>query len=66
MKAQSGPKESYWWKKIRRFKLKFILNLTAKMESFNVLAGVVVFVGTSSPEVEADFNVLGQANEVVG
>jgi len=31
-----------------------------------VIAGVVGFAGTSDPEVEADFTVLGQANEVSG
>jgi hypothetical protein len=31
-----------------------------------VIAGVVGFAGTSNPEVEADFTVLGQANEVAG
>jgi hypothetical protein len=35
-------------------------------ESFNVLAAVVGFAGTHNPEVEADFTVLGQANEVSG
>jgi hypothetical protein len=35
-------------------------------ESFNVLAAVVGFVGTYNPEVEGDFTLLGQANEVSG
>jgi hypothetical protein len=35
-------------------------------ESFNVLADVVGFIGTSNPAVEADFADLGQANEVAG
>ncbi len=38
----------------------------SESESFNVIAGVVGFAGTSNPEVEADFTVLGQANEVSG
>ena len=38
----------------------------SESESFNVIAGVVGFAGTSDPEVEADFTVLGQANEVSG
>jgi hypothetical protein len=35
-------------------------------ESFNVIAGVVGFAGTFNPENEADFTVLGQADEVAG
>jgi hypothetical protein len=38
----------------------------SESESFNVIASVVGFAGTSNPEVEADFTVLGQANEVSG
>jgi len=38
----------------------------SKSESFNVIAAVVGFVGTYNPEVEADFAVIGQANEVSG
>jgi hypothetical protein len=38
----------------------------SESESFNVIADVVGFAGTSNPEVEADFTVLGQANEVSG
>ena len=38
----------------------------SESESFNVIAGVVGFAGTSNPEVETDFTVLGQANEVAG
>jgi hypothetical protein len=38
----------------------------SESESFNVLAAVVGFAGTHNPEVEADFTVLGQANEVSG
>jgi hypothetical protein len=36
----------------------------SESESFNVIASVVGFAGSSNPEVEADFTVLGQANEV--
>ncbi|MGD9130160.1 MAG: hypothetical protein PVH73_01135 [Candidatus Bathyarchaeota archaeon] len=38
----------------------------SESESFNVIADVVGFAGTSNPEVEADFTVLGQANEASG
>ena len=38
----------------------------SESESFNVIADVVGFAGSSNPEVEADFAVLGQANEVSG
>ena len=38
----------------------------SESESFNVIAAVVGFAGTSNPEAEADFTVLGQANEVSG
>ena len=38
----------------------------SETESFNVIAGIVEFAGTSNPEVEADFGVLEQANEVAG
>jgi hypothetical protein len=38
----------------------------SESESFNVIADVVGFVGSSNPEVEADFTVLGQASEVSG
>jgi len=38
----------------------------SESESFNVIAGVVGFAGTSNPEVETNFTVLGQANEAAG
>jgi hypothetical protein len=38
----------------------------SESESFNVIAGVVGFARTSGPEVEADFTVLVNADEVVG
>jgi hypothetical protein len=38
----------------------------SETESFNAIADVVGFAGSSNPEVEADFAVLGQANEVSG
>lgn len=38
----------------------------SEQESFNVIAAVCAFVGNSDPAVEADFTVLGPANEVAG
>lgn len=38
----------------------------SETESFNVIAGVVEFAGTSNPEVEVDFKVSRQANEIAG
>ena len=38
----------------------------SESESFNAIASVVGFAGSSNPEAEADFTVLGQANEVSG
>jgi hypothetical protein len=38
----------------------------SESESFNVIAAVVGFAGTYNPEIEADFTVLGQANEASG
>ncbi|UCD40111.1 MAG: hypothetical protein JSV87_00750 [Candidatus Bathyarchaeota archaeon] len=38
----------------------------SEQESFNVVAGVCAYVGTSNPTVEADFMVIGNANEVAG
>jgi hypothetical protein len=38
----------------------------SESESFNVIAAVVAFAGIFDPEVEADFTVLGQANEASG
>ena len=38
----------------------------SEQESFNVIAGVCAYAGVSDPEDEADFTVLGPANEVAG
>ena len=38
----------------------------SEQESFNVIASVCAFAGNSDPTVEADFTVLGPANEVAG
>lgn len=40
--------------------------LYSESESFNVIAAVVAFAGTFNPEVEADFTVIGKANDVSG
>lgn len=36
----------------------------SKQESFNVIAGVCAYAGVSNPETEANFTVIGNANEV--
>ena len=41
-------------------------DLYSESESFNVIAAVVGFAGTSNPEVEADLKVVGKANDVSG
>ena len=53
-------------KKNLQIQVKVSFDFYSESESFNVIAGVVGFAGTSNPEVEADFTVLGQANEVSG
>jgi hypothetical protein len=49
-----------------QIQVKVSFEVYSKSESFNVIAAVVVFVGTSNPEIEADFAVVGQANEISG
>ncbi len=49
-----------------QIQVKVSFEVYSESESFNVIAAVVGFAGTSDPEVEADFTVLGQANEVSG
>lgn len=41
-------------------------DLYSESESFNVIAAVVSFAGTSNPEVEADLKVVGKADDVSG
>ena len=53
-------------RKNSQIQVKVSFDFYSESESFNVIAGVVGFAGTSNPEVEADFTVLGQANEVSG
>jgi hypothetical protein len=53
-------------RKNSQIQVKVSFDFYSESESFNVIAGVVGFAGTFNPEVEADFTVLGQANEVSG
>jgi hypothetical protein len=53
-------------RKNAQIQVKVCFEFYSERESFNVIADVVGFAGTSNPEVEADFTVLGQANEVSG
>jgi len=53
-------------KRNSQIQVKVYFDVYSESESFNVIAGVVGFAGISNPEVEADFTVLGQANEVSG
>jgi hypothetical protein len=53
-------------RKNAQIQVKVSFDFYSESESFNVIASVVGFAGTSNPEVEADFTVLGQANEVSG
>ena len=53
-------------RKNAQIQVKVSFDFYSESESFNVIADVVGFAGTSNPEVEADFTVLGQANEVSG
>ncbi|MEM0008142.1 MAG: hypothetical protein QXR89_07775 [Candidatus Bathyarchaeia archaeon] len=40
--------------------------LYSEQESFNTLAALCVYIGVEDPETEADFQVIGAANEVAG
>jgi len=53
-------------KRNSQIQVKVSFDFYSESESFNVIASIVGFAGTSNPEVEADFTVLGQANEVSG
>ncbi len=53
-------------KKNSQIQVEISFEFYSETESFNVIADVVGFAGTINPEVEADFTVLGQANEVAG
>jgi hypothetical protein len=49
-----------------QIRVKVSFEFYSEQESFNVIASVCAYAGISNPEVEADFTVLGQANEVAG
>ncbi len=49
-----------------QIQVKVSFEFYSEQESFNVVARVCAYAGNSDPEVEADFAVLGQANEVAG
>lgn len=53
-------------KRNSEIQVKIAFDCYSESESFNVIAAVVAFAGSSDPEAEADFTVLGQANEVSG
>lgn len=46
--------------------VKIVFQLYSEQESFNTIAGVCAYVGLSNPEEEADFEVIGNANEAAG
>ena len=53
-------------RKNSQIQVKVSFDFYSESESFNVIAGVVGFAGISNPKAEANFTVLGQANEVSG
>jgi hypothetical protein len=53
-------------RKNAKIHVKVSFDFYSESESFNVIASIVGFAGTSDPEVEADFTEVGQANEVQG
>ncbi len=53
-------------KKNSQIQIKVSFEFFSEQESFNVIASVCAYAGISTPEVEADFAILGQANEVAG
>jgi len=46
--------------------VKITFQLYSEQESFNTIAGVCAYSGLSNPEEEADFEVIGNANEIAG
>jgi len=46
--------------------VKITFQLYSEQKSFNTIAGVCAYVGLSNPEEEADFEVIGNANEAAG
>jgi len=53
-------------KKNSQVQIKVSFEFYSEQESFNVIASVCAYAGISNPEVEADFTILGQANEAAG
>jgi len=49
-----------------QIQVKVSFEFYSEHESFNVIAGVCAYVGISNPEAEANFTVIGHANEVAG
>jgi len=49
-----------------QIQVKISFQFYSENESFNAIAAVCAYAGISNPEVEADFGVLGSANEVAG
>jgi hypothetical protein len=53
-------------KRNSKIQVEISFDFYSESESFNVIAAIVCFAGTSDPEAEADFTVLGQANDASG
>ncbi len=49
-----------------QIQVKISFEFYSEQPSFNVIAGICAYVGISNPEAEADFTVIGNANEVGG
>jgi len=49
-----------------QIRVKISFQFYSEHESFNAIAGVCAYAEISDPEVEGDFAILGQANEVAG
>jgi hypothetical protein len=49
-----------------QIQVKVSFEFHSEQESFNVVAGVCAYAGIYNPEAEADFTVIGNANEVAG
>ena len=49
-----------------QIQVKVSFEFYSEHESFNIVARVCAYAGISNPEVEADFTILGQANQVAG
>ena len=49
-----------------RIQTKVSFDFYSEQESFNVIASVCAYAGISNPETEANFTIIGNANEVAG